>query len=858
MSGGGNNNTGAKSAKYPFSSMSSGSNQTNNNNDTILAPPKLSKNRYSREELLVMFNLSAPAPSRLKDDFVDFYVDPAQNPVCMAPYTDIEQQLLVHGINSSKAMSKVDRYSGGPPHLPPNVAAGGGSPATTTNSRWSNLHSSAPNRGYGRGAGVDSFGGGNSAARQSRGFGTSALPTGIGRGRGVDTRLGPATQSTRPGENANIQLNPRAQGLYDPNNPKDRPRQRLKSKTDENDDVVHGGVAKQHHYVSGAGQHSQVQQSASTGSGLPEWVEEDDDYSTVGHDKKPNLIKTGSFDETGNFRRETTDQSVSGEKEQPATRRLPQTFSASAREKVADQPPPPAKVDLPAAPLLFVETNSSQKSVTADLPRFLQFLKTPSVGQQQETPVTSSNDIQRSAENMRLLKTPGSSTANSRTEDDVLSDLHSRAEGMIKSVFTDESVVASKFNRLLIGNSGQQVPIIPLEQVELPTIPLPQVELPTIPLPSLPLPVPAVALDPQRKLFLDSTWYYKDPSDTCQGPFSSEMMANWFAAGYFTMQLMIRPAFEPNFTSLGDIIKRIGGIPFQQSPATNSGAPTAPDAYANFTTAQKTSGFSSCNTGANNLDIFPKPSLNNLYKMYPIPGQQPSTIWDVYNNSGTNYGLNPVNKQNENIVTNVDNCVNNAVIPKESSLPTKETIERDLQKMLERLKAEDKKRQNEEAERQKALQAEMTRMLEEERKKMQELQLKLEREAQEKERLLKEAEAKLKAQLEMQQQAEESAWKKEPKVNQNQNPTPNVWAQKQMGGVQHPMVLGNLDAPVRSTDVEAWLQSAPQSTTASQNRVDKKAAKIRKEEERRQKLEEEQLRRENEEKAKEEQRLKIL
>lgn len=67
-------------------------NNPNNPNDNILAPPKLSKNRYGREELLALFTgINTPAPSRLKEDFADFYLPTAQNPICMAPFSEIEQ-----------------------------------------------------------------------------------------------------------------------------------------------------------------------------------------------------------------------------------------------------------------------------------------------------------------------------------------------------------------------------------------------------------------------------------------------------------------------------------------------------------------------------------------------------------------------------------------------------------------------------------------------------------------------------------------------------------------------------------------------------------------------------------------------
>jgi hypothetical protein len=44
---------------------------------------------------------------------------------------------------------------------------------------------------------------------------------------------------------------------------------------------------------------------------------------------------------------------------------------------------------------------------------------------------------------------------------------------------------------------------------------------------------PAVVID-------DKQWFYKDPQNTVQGPFSSADMERWFTAGYFTVHLPFR------------------------------------------------------------------------------------------------------------------------------------------------------------------------------------------------------------------------------------------------------------------------------------------------------------------------------
>jgi len=54
-------------------------------------------------------------------------------------------------------------------------------------------------------------------------------------------------------------------------------------------------------------------------------------------------------------------------------------------------------------------------------------------------------------------------------------------------------------------------------------------------------------------------WFYLDPQNQIQGSFSSEQMAGWFAAGYFTLNLMIKRGCDEKFLPLGRffVINRI-------------------------------------------------------------------------------------------------------------------------------------------------------------------------------------------------------------------------------------------------------------------------------------------------------------
>lgn len=55
-------------------------------------------------------------------------------------------------------------------------------------------------------------------------------------------------------------------------------------------------------------------------------------------------------------------------------------------------------------------------------------------------------------------------------------------------------------------------------------------------------------------------WFYLDPQNQVQGPFSVEQMAGWFAAGYFTFNLMIKRGCEEKFVPLGNLKERADNL----------------------------------------------------------------------------------------------------------------------------------------------------------------------------------------------------------------------------------------------------------------------------------------------------------
>ncbi|KAK3583774.1 hypothetical protein CHS0354_022810 [Potamilus streckersoni] len=57
-------------------------------------------------------------------------------------------------------------------------------------------------------------------------------------------------------------------------------------------------------------------------------------------------------------------------------------------------------------------------------------------------------------------------------------------------------------------------------------------------------------------------WLYRDPQGDLQGPFTASEMAEWFSAGYFTMNLLVKRGIDEKFSPLGELIKRWGRVPF--------------------------------------------------------------------------------------------------------------------------------------------------------------------------------------------------------------------------------------------------------------------------------------------------------
>jgi hypothetical protein len=61
-------------------------------------------------------------------------------------------------------------------------------------------------------------------------------------------------------------------------------------------------------------------------------------------------------------------------------------------------------------------------------------------------------------------------------------------------------------------------------------------------------------------------WLYLDPQGNTQGPFPNEDMMEWFSAGYFPRELMLRRTKDQHFVPLDEMSRLFGRVPFEVGP----------------------------------------------------------------------------------------------------------------------------------------------------------------------------------------------------------------------------------------------------------------------------------------------------
>uniref|UniRef100_A0A915Q3H9 GYF domain-containing protein n=1 Tax=Setaria digitata TaxID=48799 RepID=A0A915Q3H9_9BILA len=510
--------------------------------DYPIADPIFVKNRYGREDLLALLSKDVHPPDGL--DKCQFYVVTAQKPIVLTPLSDTETRLQ-HNINSSKAMSLLshaDRAtiaSGG-------MIGGSSIPIQLRTSQENRSFSpmwispSGGNNGFGRGniqLGRTTFGGSyrGRGVTQTSSSNPSDPPvigrlsasrlnrTGIpGFGRGSCT-----THTTQP-------FNARAQGLYDPRDPRDRPRQRLRSTSDDGSNPPFGNTvddsastlnsgwtqvgraAAPWNKRTHVGTNTTIQQPAANAeftsqSQLPEWMSDDRERGD-----NSNLEETGSFDDRGQFQTSKFAQRM--------------TTSLDLMQNPASNVP----VDIPERQRSHQE--EEKPTLTSSLP-----VNVPSAWS-----MLPSNLEQPQPQPNRIAKP------------------FVEVYGVTEHSVAEFAHFAGKKPDTSMALSSEQAASVAATTAAVVNSPFRQNYADDV---SLLSHATSIGLA-SRSDYVDE-WFYVDPKNAVQGPFPTIHMQAWYKLGYFTSDLRVRYGqnSDNSFMTLGELITMNGDeTPFKLKP----------------------------------------------------------------------------------------------------------------------------------------------------------------------------------------------------------------------------------------------------------------------------------------------------
>ncbi|CAI4233003.1 unnamed protein product [Auanema sp. JU1783] len=289
----------------------------NEEEDHTLSHPVFVENRYGREDLLALMEKISQPPIGLSN--CPFFVAEGALPIVCFPLTEAEQRQQ-QNINSSKAMSQLSHaernsiaagaaYAGS---TTPNSSRGGGGGGGWTpvkSSRGSAQATASTGRGgprpFARGARVGDSPRESDETRE--GYYNARFAARGGRGGATLARGGSTTASAN--------FNSRAQGLYDPRDPKDRPRNRLRSTSDDTETSGAGDAGwttvkttwkeKENKNAwskdSAAGWNGENSQTPwkNDNASMPEWMADGD------KEESALSSRPGSFDEQGAYREQS-------------------------------------------------------------------------------------------------------------------------------------------------------------------------------------------------------------------------------------------------------------------------------------------------------------------------------------------------------------------------------------------------------------------------------------------------------------------------------------------------------------------------------------------------------------------------
>uniref|UniRef100_A0A0N5B171 GYF domain-containing protein n=1 Tax=Syphacia muris TaxID=451379 RepID=A0A0N5B171_9BILA len=313
--------------------------------DYPLSEPIFVRNRYGREDLLALLPKDSKYPDGLQK--CQFFIEIPQQPIVLTPLTEAETVInydfvnmsafeiflcksrLQHNINSSKAMSALS-YAERAAIASSNVAGQEKANVSIgTTGQVSQTFWTSGGQSVGRGGGQGTRGGfgvfrGRGGQVLSAGGHSSNLADGSSGNRYAYSRGRANAAVGRGGSTATF--NSRAQGLYDPRDPRDRPRQRIRSVSDDStsplmsapvnigtgqsaDDssspgngwsqVPNRGGWRKFNAAGATGmhQHSSIDSPPVNRSLMPEWMVDEQEKGSGSV-----VAQSGSFDENGQFK----------------------------------------------------------------------------------------------------------------------------------------------------------------------------------------------------------------------------------------------------------------------------------------------------------------------------------------------------------------------------------------------------------------------------------------------------------------------------------------------------------------------------------------------------------------------------
>ncbi|GMS84080.1 hypothetical protein PENTCL1PPCAC_6255, partial [Pristionchus entomophagus] len=507
--------------------------------DRPMAAPIFMRNRYGREDVLALYDGgSVHPPDGLPR--CPLYQSEPQPPCVIKPLSEIEKKLR-ENINSSKAMSLLsaaDRHhitSGGTapesPQAPNRSNTNGWThvPPRDHNKTWGRTTTTGttPVRGSVRGA----FSGGRGGGTAGGGVGgmEGGMPispygvTPIAAPQNGERALGTGgTFPSRRGVNpvarggGSSAFNSRAQGLYNPHDPSDRPRPRGRSTSEDGEGGPTatpttpgggGGGVPVNGGQGGAGAwQAQSRQTGWTRSSdqpqrMPEWANDEEGGMAGGVSREHSSdVSSGTFDEQGRFMRSAPPRQPGQSYQQPhASTATPQMQHEQQQQLLSPQSSMQTggwremEREVPSQSAPMEIPHSSHYSMGGVPPTSLPSL--PSQQQQQDGP-----------------------------------------SGMSPS---SAFLYAYQQKQLQQQQQAQYAAMQQAQQQQ-------QQQPPAPTAPSKP-----------------ANFFYLDPNGVERGPFPLDQMEAWFSMGYFQDTLQVRRESDSSFTELGELQKRNGKNPFK-------------------------------------------------------------------------------------------------------------------------------------------------------------------------------------------------------------------------------------------------------------------------------------------------------